>query len=67
MASDSLRKIWSQIPSTSNPVESQHSFLHKGVGKKLDDFAGFKGLWDLAEERKRRFEAVDCAFVSILV
>jgi hypothetical protein len=63
VASNSLRRIWSQIPATSNPVELQHSFLHKGVGKKMEDFPGFKGLWDVAEEQRRQFEAVKCMSV----
>lgn len=50
--------VRSQVPKTSNPVESQHSLLHRSGGVDHDILAGIEGIVQYVDEFEARYNAV---------
>lgn len=57
------RSIRSQVPKTSNPVESRHSLLHRSAGTDFDAIPGIEGIILNVRELKSRYNAIQGNFL----
>lgn len=52
------RELAAKVPSTSNPIEHQHSLLHHAVGKDQELLPGIEKLYLHVREMEKKYEAI---------
>lgn len=52
------RSVRSEVPKTSNPVESRHSLLHRSAGTDFDAIPGIEGIVLNVRELESRYNAI---------
>ncbi|KAJ7216099.1 hypothetical protein GGX14DRAFT_607331 [Mycena pura] len=50
--------VASKVPSTSNPIEHQHSLLHHAVGRDHELLPGIEKIWLHVEEMRKKSDAI---------